>query len=487
MTATERYVRLAKKCGCPADQITNFVKARLVLQKKQLLASAAARLCDKRCEPCDADYAAGRDVRADCPDCGPTKVGYGGSRGSAKSFWGLGQVGCDDCQRFPGLKFLYLRKVGKSGREAIQDLRRQVFHSTPHLYKSKDNLILFPHNESKIVLGHFRHENDIDTYLGIEYDGVLTEEATQLSHNKIKLIGTCIRSSKPGWRPRHYLTTNPGGIGHSWFKSLFIVPLRNGTEASTRFIQALPSDNKFLNPEYRATLEALTGWMRAAWLHGSWDLMAGQFFTNWRRDLVVKPLGPMPRHWRAWLGFDYGFAHYTSVHLLGQDGDGNVWIIDEHAERGWLPEQHADAIKAMLGRHGIPIGDLDAILAGHDCFSKDHRAKTISDDYEALGLTLTRANLDRINGAAEFLRRLGTPETSPPRLPTLFIDPRCARLIECLPSLQRDLDRPEDVLKVDCDEDGLGGDDTYDSSRYALMYASEQKGRRIANPFDDER
>ena len=36
----------------------------------------------------------------------------------------------------------------------------------------------------------------------------------------------------------------------------------------------------------------------------------------------------------------------------------------------------------------------------------------------------------------------------------MFIHSRCVRLLECLPSLQHDPNRPEDVLKVDADEDG---------------------------------
>jgi phage terminase large subunit len=36
---------------------------------------------------------------------------------------------------------------------------------------------------------------------------------------------------------------------------------------------------------------------------------------------------------------------------------------------------------------------------------------------------------------------------------------RVRRLLECSPSLQHDPNRPEDVLKVDADEDGVGGDD----------------------------
>jgi hypothetical protein len=54
------------------------------------------------------------------------------------------------------------------------------------------------------------------------------------------------------------------------------------------------------------------------------------------------------------------------------------------------------------------------------------------------------------------------------KLGTLFIHKRCGRLIETLPALQHDPNRPEDVLKVDADEDGNGGDDTADALRYLV-------------------
>ncbi len=41
----------------------------------------------------------------------------------------------------------------------------------------------------------------------------------------------------------------------------------------------------------------------------------------------------------------------------------------------------------------------------------------------------------------------------------LFIRTRCGWLTETLRALQHDPNRPEDVLKVDADEDGVGGDD----------------------------
>ena len=44
-----------------------------------------------------------------------------------------------------------------------------------------------------------------------------------------------------------------------------------------------------------------------------------------------------------------------------------------------------------------------------------------------------------------------------------------------LPSLQHDPNRPEDVLKVDADEDGVGGDDAADALRYMVA----TKGREV--------
>jgi hypothetical protein len=52
--------------------------------------------------------------------------------------------------------------------------------------------------------------------------------------------------------------------------------------------------------------------------------------------------------------------------------------------------------------------------------------------------------------------------------PRLFFHQRCARLIETLPALQHDPNRPEDILKVDADEDGNGGDDAADALRYLV-------------------
>src|SRR5512141_1547967 len=247
MTPWERYCLMGRRAGCPKDQMDRFQEADVILQARQLAASAAARECD----------------RVD----GPTAVGYGGARGGGKSHWLLAQMGVDDCQRVPGLKCLLLRKVGKANMEHFEDLRKRLFLGLKHEFSAYRGVLTFA-NGSRIFAGHVQAEKDIDAYLGLEYDVIGIEEATTLSARKHQDITTCCRTSKANWRPRIYSTTNPGGVGHAWYRTKFIVPFQEGTERETRFIPARVADNQWNNPEYVRVLEGLSGWQKRAWLDG---------------------------------------------------------------------------------------------------------------------------------------------------------------------------------------------------------------------------
>jgi len=133
-------------------------------------------------------------------------------------------------------------------------------------------------------------------------------------------------------------------------------------------------------------------------------------------------------------------------------------------------------VKAMLARHGQAVDRLRRFVAGADVFSRQSDGSTVAGQYARLGMTLQKANMDRVNGWAEILHRLGDVEAG--LVPRLFIHQRCGRLIECLPSLQHDPNRPEDVLKVDADEDGLGGDDAADALRYLVATKSRAISQR---------
>lgn len=443
---------MAWRIGCPQDQLQNFLSAGYVPQPKQLEFHAAARACDE-------------------PD-GPDEVGFGGARGPGKSHACFAQLALDDCRRMPGVKALYLRKVGKKAREQFEDLRRSVLKYVSHKYNRNEGVVTL-WNDSRVFIGHFHNESDIDDYLGIEYDLIAVEEATSLTLLKYRALRDSNRTSKPGWRPRVYSTTNPGNVGHGWYKSKFITPARAQSEQYTRFIFATLDDNVMVDPDYARKIEENTGWRLRAYRFGDWDIAAGQFFSTWDHDAhTCKPF-ELPYYWRKWLALDYGFTHPTSAYLLTMSDDGQIYIAGEHRMAKALVSTGAAAIKAMLARHGVGVADLACLVAGHDIFAQRGHSSasggstTIADDYAAHGLPFTRANIDRINGAAELLRRLGDPRQGTP--PSIRIFDTCPYLIECIPAMMHDPARPEDVLKVDVDDDGNGGDDPYDAARYGLM------------------
>jgi hypothetical protein len=464
----DQYAKDGLDAGCTPDQMANFIRAGLILQPRQLAASAAARLCDQ-------------------PD-GPDAIGYGGARGGGKSHWLLAQLGADDCQRVLGLKCLLLRKVGKSNTESFQDLRKRVFVGLKHSFNASHDVLTFE-NDSRIVARHYQHEKEIDAFLGLEYDVIAIEEATTLTQRKYQHIRTCLRTSKPNWRPRLYSTTNPGGVGHEWYYRLFIAPYERGTESATRFIPARVQDNKFLNAGYRDILGETTGWQREAWLNGNWAIASGQFFNTFRHDIHI--LREFDNHrvveWSA--GMDYGFTHFTVVLLAGRDADDNLFIVDEHAARNWVPQRHALAIREMCQRNRIYVGDpksplmgegtkvrrrhdppyswrIRQISAGGDLFHTQANGGTIATEFDNLHISIRPANTNRVQGWAAIQQRLGDPDAG--IQPTLFIHERCQRLLDTLPYLQHDPDQPADVLKTNVNEEGLGGDDAADALRYVV-------------------
>lgn len=451
----ERYVAAAREAGCPRQQIENLVRFGQVLQPKQLTASAAARECDK--------------------PGGPIYIGFGGARGPGKSHWAVVQVAVDDCQRAPGLRCLLLRKVGKAAKEGFESIRSRVLRGVPHKYNSSSGVLTLA-NGSTIVIGHFQKESDIDAYLGLEYDVIIVEEATTLTWTKVEAILTCLRTSRQDWRPRAYFTTNPGGVGHKWFKKMFWIPYKKGEESDTRFIPATARDNKMLDAEYvRTKLETLSGWKRKAWLDGDFEIDAGLFFSNFSPEVhVIKRWVSLPGGARFVLSLDHGWTHPTAAHL-GMVYDGKKYIVDEYGGSRVQVKDHAQGIKDMLKRWGLETGDMSSIVAGHDIWAKRDEGKCIADTYSEHGIDWDHAKVDRIQGAGAFLDGFGDTENEIE--PTLYLFDTCPVLAEQLSYLEHDPKRPDDVLKVDAaneedaenDDPGRGGDDYYDSGRYNLM------------------
>ena len=353
-----KYVLAARKAGCPIDQIRNFVEAGYVATPEQLQFHAAARLCDN--------------------PLGPTDLALGGNRGGMKSHSILAQVALDDCQRFPGLKFLFLRKTQVAESESFDDLVRRVLSGVQYQFSNGKIQLK---NGSKIIIGGYHNEQDIDSYVGIEYDGLIVEERCQISGEKIEKLYGSIRTSKSKWRPRKYNSTNPGGIGHKDFVDTFIAPWREGNETDTRFFQTSFEDNPFLDEAYKKWLRGLTGKLGLAWKDGCWDAYDGLVWPEWRN---VKLTDIDYNYPISGIVLDHGRVHPTAVLFFRYDPYlPALHIYDEYWATGLYPDDHAPLIWAKLNgkRPDIEVAD-SAIFAD---IGKSKDKPSIASEYESLG------------------------------------------------------------------------------------------------------
>lgn len=153
-------------------------------------------------------------------------------------------------------------------------------------------------------------------------------------------------------------TMNPGGVGHQYFKRLFVDRRFKGTEDPDEyeFIQARVTDNKALmaaDPDYIKQLMNLPPKLRQAWLEGSWDIFEGQFFEDFRTEPdvraalehgceldadelrkqrrwchVIEPFR-IPTGWEMYRSFDWGYHHPFSCGWWAVDYDGVIYRVGE--------------------------------------------------------------------------------------------------------------------------------------------------------------
>lgn len=402
-----------------------------------------------------------------------------------------------ECRRIKGGQFALVRKVRRTiaptvlvTYQRIQELRRARGEGAAEPYGGLNPEWYDYGNGTRLWIGGM---DDPSKILSGERDGIYVNQAEELAENDWEVLST--RATGRGAvtdTPMLFGDCNPGPSDH-WI-------IRRRDSGALIFLESRHRDNPSLydsagaltaqGERTMAVLNALTGVRRLRLRDGQWVGAEGQFFEQWDEAIHVREPSDyfeIPSDWPVWGSFDYGFSHNTAFGIYTRH-DGIVEKIGEHVANKLLPTQHAAAMDALLRRCGIPKQRLRRIVAGHDVFidkkDKDGRIveKSIADQYEEHGYTFVRAQIDRINGAAQLLTRLGNATTDPPLPATFKVWRRCTRAIATIPAMVHDPNKSEDVLKVDADSDGRGGDDSYDETRYGLMDAQPQSAPAVAGP-----
>ena len=445
MNAVEKFVQTARNAGSPKDQVKNFLVSGYVPLPWQWKFHAVARTADKT--------------------DGPVDIGVGGSRGPGKSHGVFAQVTLDDCVRIPHLKGLFLRQTGKSAKESFEDLIQKVlFKKVSYEYNRSSNTLKFK-NGSRVLLGGFENERDIDKYIGIEYDLIAIEELNQLTKEKVDKLKGSLRTGKDNWRPRLYTSFNPGGIGHGFCKDLFVIPFREQKQQRTRFVPSFYKDNPYLNVEYIDYLEGLQGSLGRMWRDGDWDIFAGQYFEEFRADLHVIDPYDIPDSWQKFRAYDHGRSNPACLLWGAVDHDGNVIIYREYYQKGMDIDDISSAIKKMSQGESYRLSKADPSIFARTGMVDKLGGETIAEAFGKRGIYFQPASNRRIDGWHLMHQYLAHSEDKPPKLK---IFSSCKNLIREIPNAICDEHKPEDV-------DTDGSDHALDACRYLLMSIKERK------------
>lgn len=340
----------------------------------------------------------------------------------------------------------------------------------------------------------FRNLDDPSKYKSAEFAAIAVEELTEITRQDFDDIRW--RRRWPGIDRCPFLgATNPTGIGLYWVKKLWVD--RDFTDEPEAldpeefaYVPAKASDNPHLSPQYLKELASLPDGMRQALLDGSWDVFAGQAFTEWRRDIhVVEPF-KIPSWWRRWRSNDRGYGEPATWYWFAASPDGQVFVYREYVCTHVAPsKQAANVVEASVLGNEVPGGmpeidpetnepmreKIDFTAVPDDVNSSDpEKGKSWADLYREggiSGLMVVRRDPDlRAALMHEYLEPYDHPTDEDRQTAKLQVFSTCTYLIRTLPTLPTDPLHPNRVKS--------GGEDHgFDGAGHGLQawHAEESK------------
>jgi hypothetical protein len=242
--------------------------------------------------------------------CRARQILFGGAVGGGKSHalrWDCIAFCCEN----PGLQaYIFRRSLPELESNHIQQIKKEMPTELGNFSESRKRFEFY--NGSYIQFQYLERDSDCDRIQGAEIHFAGVDEAGQLSAYQLGYIKSRLRlggyePKQTQYLPRLVMTANPGGISHNFLKALYIDPSppetyfydvtmidpRNKSDKGwlSMYIPSRMEDNKFIDPNYGASLSGLPFELARALREGDWDLVVGSFFGDvFRRDRhVVKP------------------------------------------------------------------------------------------------------------------------------------------------------------------------------------------------------
>lgn len=304
----------------------------------------------------------------------------------------------------------------------------------------------------------FRNLDKVSKYLSSEFAAIAVDELTLNNQTVFDFLRMRLRW--PGIdNPKFIAGTNPGGIGHTWVKAIFVdgeIPKElQAYRGRIAFVRAFVKDNPYLPASYLEALATLPDELRKAYLDGSWDIFEGQFFSGWNRDIhVIKPF-KIPDGWMRFRMGDWGSYHPYAFYWGAVDYDGKIYIYRELYGYGGKADVGTKETSKQVGQKvaAAEAGDKHLIQYGvldNACWNKqDPGAPSIAEEINkvmvANGCRPFNPSIKGREQVAEEIRlRLeGYRDNEGKQIPGIYFFSTCVHLIRTLPSVTHDKYNPE--------------------------------------------
>ena len=250
---------------------------------------------------------------------------FGGAAGPGKTMALLYEA-IDQARTVPGSDSLLLRRTYPELESSLLAyFRRDVPRSLYRRYNEAKHIVTWD-NGSTTRFGYCRNESDVYQYQGAEFLFIGIDELTHFTLKQWQFLTSRNRCPIKKSFPCMAGATNPGNIGHTWVKALWVdhapPPGYDRPELydprDYDFIRARLVDNPIYanDSEYKRTLEALPEHLRRAFLEGDWNVFAGQYFDVF--DVGRHTARPeefrLEPWWPRWISIDWGFQHPSAVY-----------------------------------------------------------------------------------------------------------------------------------------------------------------------------
>ncbi|MEM1040582.1 MAG: phage terminase large subunit [Pseudomonadota bacterium] len=419
-------------------------------------------------------------------------VFLGGGRGGGKSYCKALMI-LRHVEQYKGdARVLYVRKTYK-GLADFELVLRHLFNTaygSAASYNASEHVFRLPYGY--VELAQVDGPNAYDKVQGRSFTLIMVDELTQWAE---PLVIDMLRSNLRG--PKHVpLRTvyagNPGGVGHHWVASRYVLPANPWrpfqTETGKLCVHASSTfkDNPHLDAkDYEHQLRAACAGdeeLLRAWTMGDWSVARGAFFAGClsQERNAIDPWDGVPKGWSTWLAHDFGTSSPSATYVMakspgdtGPDGffypRGSIITLDELATYrpnrlseglGWTVPRLAEAIREMCQRWNIrPNGTADDAIFAR---ARGHATVTIADEFSQCGVMFSPARKGSRKAGWERMRTLLSQAGSADK-PGLYISRACKYAWETLPVIARDPRDPEDL-------DSDSPDHAADALRYGVLW-----------------